>query len=85
MPLVYNKTTGERIQCDKEQLTAMVAGNYSLEKPDLEAEAKAEAEKTKTEEAKAAAVKAKSDQEARATAAKTAQAKKDSAKLPGNK
>ena len=84
MPKIYNKETGESIPCDKEQISAMLAGNYSLKKPELtNTDQEVVKEKAIKEEA-ANVQKLKEDASKKQSAAKTAEAKKDNAKLPGN-
>lgn len=84
MPNIYNKTTGEMIKCEKEQVEALLKGNYSLTKPDLDEEAKEAAKEKKAEEAKANEAKEKADNEAKEAEAVKKQTLKDQRKTPGS-
>lgn len=85
MPNVYNKTTGELISCDKEQVEALTKGNYSLTKPDLDEDQKEAVEEAKAEEAKVNAAKEAADKKVKEEEAQKKQIQKDQRKVPGKK
>lgn len=84
MPNVYNKTTGEKISCDKEQVEALIKGNYSLTKPEFDEDQKEVIKEKKAEEKKADAEKTAADNKAKEAEATKKQVQKDQRKMPGN-